>query len=657
MRPKTAYTAHHVVRYPIIMPTSPVLPVADCRRHLLSMLDTVFRDLGFRDEAWLARALDAAGQRYDELTGVRDRRGFDAVRSLTASRISLIDEDDLTYTIDLSDLARRLREACGSQLARVHQRLVTVLQQSDLEPEMSPLAPETACEALRALAEAADLPAQAREQLLVRAEPPLRHALTRLYTELDARLAAAGVAPPAPRQNTTPSQTRRANTAGQSDDLGALRQQLARQSGAPAASTAGVDPTRLAEALERLEARLAGTVPGDAHELRLGLREIAGLLTPDRALAIDIVDALFQVIADDTALPTALRQPLASLHTPTLRRALRQPDLVDDANSPVLKLLDSTIRLAYALPANRHEAVLPRLGGTLEELAGAPNLDAAHCGQAQATVDLLLAELTNLFAEQLAEHAVAAARAERKELALQSASNAINAMLQTDTHPVLVTLLERFWVQALAQAAQHRERDDRLWRARLDTAHRLIRSAPGETDAAERAVLLRALPALVGELRSGLTELGLDEDTVSRALAPCMELHSVVVRGAILPPIRHTAIQRPPALRTTPEGLLVFQHNGHVSSAPALPAAWSACVEGDRVALNLPDGTVFEGVLAGRTPKGLMRFVLAPNDGRVLVVSLRTLATLAAANRLTLGRPDLSRRAAERLRAGRATPA
>ncbi|HPR08107.1 MAG TPA: hypothetical protein PLI17_15865, partial [Denitromonas sp.] len=110
------------------MPPSPALPVADCRRHLLSMLDTVFRDLGFRDEAWLTRARDAAGQRYDELTGVRDRRGFDAVRSLTASRISLIDEDDLTYTIDLSDLARRLREACGPQLVRVHQRLLTVLQ-------------------------------------------------------------------------------------------------------------------------------------------------------------------------------------------------------------------------------------------------------------------------------------------------------------------------------------------------------------------------------------------------------------------------------------------------------------------------------------------------------------------------------------------------
>ncbi|HPR05968.1 MAG TPA: DUF1631 family protein, partial [Denitromonas sp.] len=480
---------------------------------------------------------------------------------------------------------------------------------------------------------------------------------TRLYTELDAQLAAAGVVPPPPRQNTTPSQTRRADASGQSDDLGALRHQLARQSGAPAASTAGIDPTRLAEALERLEARLAGTAPGNAQELRLGLREIAGLLTPDRALAIEIVDALFQVIAEDTALPAALRHHLAALHTPTLRRALRQPDLLDDASSPVLKLLNSTVHLAYALPASRHEAVLPRLGGTLEELAGAPDLDTANCGQAQATVDLLLAELTNLFAEQLAEHAVAAARSERKELALQSASNAINAMLQADTHPVLVTLLERFWVQALAQAAQHRERDDRLWRARLDTAHRLIRSAPGQTDAAERAVLLKALPALVGELRTGLAELGLDDDTVSRALAPCMELHSAVMRGAILPPIRHTAIQRPPALRTTSEGLRVFQHNGHVSSTPALPAAWSACVEGDRVALSLPDGTVFDGVLAGRTPKGLMRLLLSPNDGRVLVVSLRTLATLAAANRLTLGRPDLSRRAAERLRAGRATPA
>lgn len=632
------------------MPPTTTSLVAECRRHLLHKLDTVFRDLGFRDDAWLARAREAAGQRYDELTGVRDRRGFDAVRSLTASRISLIDEADLSYTIDLSDLARRLREACGPQLLRVHQRLVTVLEQSDLEPEMSPLAPETACEALRALAEAADLRTDTREQLLARAEAPLRQALNGLYTELDALLAAAGITSPTGRQKTPSAQTRSASAAG--SGLGALRHHLADQSGAPAAATPGVDPGRLGEALERLEARLASTAPGDAAALRLGLREIAGLLTPDRAVAIDIIDALFEVIADDRALPASLRQPLAALHTPALRRALREPDLVDDASRPLLRLLESTLRLGYALPASRHDTVLPRLGGALEELAGAANLDAAHCGRAQATADLLLAELTNLFAEQLAAPAVAAARAERKEIALQSASNAINAMVLPDTHPVLVTLLERYWVQALAQAAQHRERDDRLWRERLDTARRLVHSAPGQTDAAERAALLKSLPALVGELRSGLTQLGLDEDTIARALAPCMELHSAVMRGASLPPLRHTPVQRPATLRTTPEGLMLLQHHGHISRTPDLPAAWSACAEGERVALTLPDGSVFDGVLAGRTPRGQMRLLLAPADGRVLAVSLRALATLAAANRLSLGRPSLSLRAAERLRAG-----
>lgn len=234
---------------------------------------------------------------------------------------------------------------------------------------------------------------------------------------------------------------------------------------------------------------------------------------------------------------------------------------------------------------------------------------------------------------------------------MQSASNAINAMVLPDTHPVLVTLLERYWVQVLAQAAQHRDRDDSLWRARLDTAHRLIHSAPAQTDAAGRATLLKSLPALVGELRSGLAQLGLDEDTIARALAPCMELHSAVMRGTVLPPQRHTPVQRPATLRSTPEGLMLLQHHGHISRTPDLPAAWSACAEGDRVALTLPDGSLFDGVLAGRTPRGQMRLLLAPADGRVLAVSLRALATLAAANRLSLGRTSLSLRAAERLRA------
>ncbi|MBT0962194.1 DUF1631 family protein [Denitromonas iodatirespirans] len=633
------------------MSTIATSAVADCRRHLLNMLDTVLRELGFRDDAWVAHALDAAGQRYDELTGVRDRRGFDAVRSLTASRISLIHEDDLAYTIDLSDLARRLREACAPSLVRVHLRLLTVLGQSDLEPEMSPLAPETACEALRALADAADLSAEARERLLVRAEQPLRQALTGLYATLDTLLAAAGVTPPPPRPSTAATPPRRTGGSNDGGGLGSLRHSLAGPTATPTASAPAVDPRRLAEAIERLEARLVGTTPGDAHELRLGLREIAGLLTPDRALAIEIVDALFQVIADDTAVPPDLRQHLAALHTPTLRRALRHPDLLDDSDSPLLKLLESTLRLGCALPANRHGTLLPRIGAALDELAAAPDLDDAQCGRAQATIDLMQAELTNLFAEQLARYAAAAARAERKEIALQSASNAINAMMLAETHPVLLTLLERYWVQALAQAAQHRDRDDRLWRARLDTANRLIHSAPSQTDPATRASLLKSLPALVGELRSGLTQLGLDEDTITRALAPCMELHSAVMRGATLPKIRHTPTHRPAALRTTPEGLLLLQHHGHVGRTPGLPAAWSACTEGDRIALSLPDGSIFEGVLAGRTPLGQMRLLLAPADGHVLAVSLRALAT---ANQLTLGRPNLSRRAAEHLRASRA---
>ncbi|MCZ4304202.1 DUF1631 family protein [Zoogloeaceae bacterium G21618-S1] len=632
-------------------------PVAECRHHLLNMLGQLIRELGFRDEAWVTRALDAAGQRYDELTGVSDRRGFDAVRSLTASRISLIDEDNLTYTIDLSDLARRLREACGPALVRVHLRLTTLLHQSGLEPDMSPLAPETACEALRALAEAADLPAEARERLLTRAEQPLRLALNTLYTELDTLLAAAGVNTPPPRQTTSAPHSHRGGGPVESGALGALRHSLAGPSASVTASTPAIDADRLTEALERLEARLAGSAPGDTHELRLGLREIAGLLTPDRALAIDIVDALFQVIADDKALPAALRQSLAGLHTPTLRRALRQPDLLDDSDRPLLKLLESTARLGYALPASRHAAMLPRIGGAIDELAAMPKLSDAACGSAQATLDLLLAELTNIFAEQLAGHAAAAARAERKEIALQSASNAINAMVLPDTHPVLVTLLERYWVQALAQAAQHRDREDSLWRSRLDTAHRLIHSAPRQTDAAGRATLLKSLPALVGELRSGLTQLGLDEDTIARALAPCMELHSAVMRGTVLPPVRHTPVQRPATLRNTPEGLMLLQHNGHISRTPDMPAAWSACAEGDRVALTLPDGSVFDGVLAGRTPRGQMRLLLAPADGRVLAVSLRALATLATANRLSLGRTGLSLRAAQRLRTGRADTA
>ena len=130
--------------------------VAHGRNALLQTLDEVARDSGFSHPEALEGLRRGTIESHDELAGLRDRRGFENARGLTASRISLVHEEDLEFTIRINDLARRLRERCDRELGRLHQRYMTLLDQSDdAALEQLPVGPETACCGLRALSDAA----------------------------------------------------------------------------------------------------------------------------------------------------------------------------------------------------------------------------------------------------------------------------------------------------------------------------------------------------------------------------------------------------------------------------------------------------------------------------------------------------------------------
>lgn len=182
------------------MPQAPFAPrkdadelIAECRATLLSTVEETFRAMRMSDDAWLATARSAAGQRFDELSGIRDRRGFEIARGLTASRISLIHEEDLDFSIELTELARHLHDRLEAELIPLSQRMRIILSQTEVIPEQLPQGPETACEALRALAGAAGLETEARMKLLERLREPLAQHLGALYERQNKRLDEAGI--------------------------------------------------------------------------------------------------------------------------------------------------------------------------------------------------------------------------------------------------------------------------------------------------------------------------------------------------------------------------------------------------------------------------------------------------------------------------------
>lgn len=108
-----------------------------------------------RHPGWINEFTFAAGECFDELAGLRERQGFEQAHGLTASRISLVHDSDLDYSIELMNLDQRLRDHCVRELSALHLRMRTLLADTDraLQDE-SPVGSESVCRALRALKEA-----------------------------------------------------------------------------------------------------------------------------------------------------------------------------------------------------------------------------------------------------------------------------------------------------------------------------------------------------------------------------------------------------------------------------------------------------------------------------------------------------------------------
>ena len=242
-------------------------------------------------------------------------------------------------------------------------------------------------------------------------------------------------------------------------------------------------------------------------------------------------------------------------------------------------------------------------------------------------------------------------RAERKELALQAASKAIRALMQSDTHVAVRQLLETYWVHLLAQAALRHGANENSWRERLETANQLIRSVPLHPAPATRQELIRILPGLIAQLRAGLAQLGLDEPRTTLALTPCMNLHSAIIAGRPMPEASWKSPQRPATLGRSkePGGLPILQHGGYPAEEPRISPGLQNLTVGERLRATLPDGTTFDGVLAWRSPRAQMLLLANPRSGASMAMSLRAAAELSTGGKLQLGRATLAERTVERV--------
>jgi hypothetical protein len=128
--------------------------VRDCRVFFLKQLVRLLQEVERLPEDPLRAFVKGAGAYYDDIVSTEKRTRFDQLGSLTASRISLLGDDDLELDIRLSSFVSQLLKTNSNELWRVYLRFVTLLGRPDLSPGDNPVGPKAVAMGLVAMCKA-----------------------------------------------------------------------------------------------------------------------------------------------------------------------------------------------------------------------------------------------------------------------------------------------------------------------------------------------------------------------------------------------------------------------------------------------------------------------------------------------------------------------
>ena len=582
---------------------------------------------------WLDALTQAAGACFDELVGGRKGAGSKAAGRSSPS-INLVRDDDSDYSIALINLDRRLQDFCGRDLSVLHLRMRHQLAEDGVElSEESPLGTASVCRALRALKESERLKPAEALRLLGQLEDPLRRHLGRFYSELEhsfADEAQARRSPPDDDAEVYWTDTPAARASLPIHPVDALRLAVLAQRENMLAPAASRDPALI----ERIEAWLVERQnSGSGVSVSLGASKLGALLSPSKAAAVEVVETVCQRGAESPALPPVIRALFKGLQTSLLRLALRSDSLLSLERHPALSLLDRIANIGRTLaPDSPPDLPVCRgLASMARSLDRLPRPTRRDFEMALAVLNTLLATRQRGAMTRAAAHVEAAARLERREVALHQASRAVYLLVGPAPPSVARNFLERYWVHVLAKAVYLHGPDSPQWAARLLTANRLLASAVEPADADARQRLATELPALARELEEGLAWIALPGPQATAALASCMELHRSLLAGRPVPVPILRKNSSPPTFGSPAgsPGFCTLKHKHYVAGELPLPPEWAALGVGTSVAITLPDGRVMCGFVAHLGPGGQVVLVSDGDRDQVLAITARALAQQA----------------------------
>src|SRR5690606_15576336 len=358
---------------------------------------------------------------------------------------------------------------------------------------------------------------------------------------------------------------------------------------------------------------LRGMAPRQFDVLQV-LNQLLLKKLPDHAVSIgqveddtiNLVSMLFQFIIEDRNLAAPIKGLLSRLQIPLLKVAMVDRSFFGKGGHPARKLLNEVANASLGwTPAGaiERDPFYKKIESLVETLVGGFDGDVAIFQDAL-TDFLAFVEMDRRRASLVEQRTIDAEDGRAKaELARQNVHLVLQSKVGARALPDVVTkLLNDGWSNVLFLICLKEGTDSESWQLALRTVDDLIESVSPVGNLNDRARLLRMLPTLLKNLRSGLSKIGFNPFEMNQLFSDLEQIHLQRLKReeAVVPIAPVVEAKKPvtPEKESVPEAAKVAVPAEAV--IPAAPVAKPPVVEIIRTSQPATESRTLDEVLGSR---------------------------------------------------------
>ena len=625
----------------------------DCRELFQCRLVEIAKQAGIYSASVIEAFSREVGEAHDELATSAQQDGFEQTAGLTASRITLVGNDDLELDIRIGEIAHNLQGNERIEHWRAQSRYMTLLHRPQMSVDNNPVGFETIRRGLLALCKENGESLDKTFDRLNKLEEKLQLCLPDVYSELNELLEHHHVAP-APskviqRESTGSSSSSYGSGGVIGNDIGnsgnasvpgnnafaALQQAIQKQSAAeglfPSGNTANLSSgiegnftlnastlvilNQLMERLRVLELQqitgLSDFSLGESTEKTplhaLKSKDLDLPLGTPAAVALDTLSLIFEAIFVTPDLPDVVKAAIGRLQIPLLRLAILDASFFSETQHPARRLINRMAHAAIGLAQDtgRDHPLCARLVKLADAARTTLETNNSELSPLLDKLDVLITERDELLQTNSQPYVQLIREHETLETSRLSAQSWLKQTLGKTAIPEIQQFLSLYWVRVM-QAIYSEVGTAGEGAKKCDlTIQELLWSVQPKKSADERKQLLTLIPSLLKRINAGLDSLDITTEERAPFLNTCFELQTASLRNRPDTPsaeLSQNSDSVPVTARSaraiSDQEVQILEHNGKlvqylglsVEAYIPIRAGTSAWKEGDWIIFALPDG-------------------------------------------------------------------